>query len=392
MNRHERGRREFEGLVGAPPEDLLAGVRLRSPQLYEALVDGAAAEILAHAELGRAERELATVAILAAIGGAEAQLATHTRAALWQGRSPAELRALCEHVALYAGFPRALNALTVVDQVLTDAGIPRPAPLRRVALADHDTVVAQRGDSGPAVVLVHSLGVDWRMWEPVMDRLAAGRQVFAYDFRGHGAAAGAPAPVTMADFGADLVGLLDALGLDRVHLVGLSLGGAIAQTAAVAHPERVASLALLAAPDHPVPDAFEARARAAETDGMPAQIAPTLTRWFTPDALADNPWGVQYARERIRRFDPAAWAATWRAYQTLDVRDRLRDFPSPVLVLSGEADTAAGPDFMAAVADRIPGALHETLPRTPHMQTLEQPDLVTAALDRFLGGLPGRRA
>ncbi|MEV0787557.1 alpha/beta fold hydrolase [Streptomyces sp. NPDC050423] len=255
--------------------------------------------------MGRAERELATVSILAALGGAERRLATHTRAALRHGHAASELLALCEHVALYAGFPRALNALAVIDEALTGTGSPRPAGLLPVRVHDHDTVVARRGDDGPPVVLVHAVGVDWRMWEPVMDRPAVGRRVFAYDFRGHGVAAGAPADTAMSDFGADLVAVLDALGLERAHLVGLSIGGAVAQTAAVSHPGRVASLALLGAPDHPVPEAFESRARAGETDGMGAQIAPTPTRWFTPEALADNGWGVRYARERIPRFDPA---------------------------------------------------------------------------------------
>lgn len=282
MDQHARGRRAYEGLTGVPAEDALARIREQSPQMYATLVDYAAAGVVTHAELGWAERELVTVAVLAALGGAEGQLATHTRAALHQGHAASELLALCEHVALYAGLPRALNALAVVDEVLTASGLPGPPALRTVRLGDHDTVVARRGDEGPPVLLVHSLGVDWRMWEPVMERLAAGRRVFAYDIRGHGAAAGAPAATGMSGLGTDLVAVLDALELERAHVVGLSVGGAIGQTAAVLHPGRIASLALLAAPDHPVPEAFESRARAAETEGMDAQIAPTLTRWFTP--------------------------------------------------------------------------------------------------------------
>ncbi|WP_326672317.1 alpha/beta fold hydrolase [Streptomyces sp. NBC_01257] len=384
MDQHARGRRAYEGLTGVPAEDALARIREQSPQMYATLVDYAAAGVVTHAELGWAERELVTVAVLAALGGAEGQLATHTRAALHQGHAASELLALCEHVALYAGLPRALNALAVVDEVLTASGLPGPAALRTVRLGDHDTVVARRGDEGPPVLLVHSLGVDWRMWEPVMERLAAGRRVFAYDIRGHGAAAGAPAATGMSGLGTDLVAVLDALELERAHVVGLSVGGAIGQTAAVLHPGRIASLALLGAPDHPVPEAFESRARAAETEGMDAQIAPTLTRWFTPEALAENTWGVRYARERVRRFDPADWAATWRAYKTLDVRDRLRDLHAPTLVVAGELDAAAPPAFMSGVAGRIPGSVYRELPRAPHMQTLEQPGPLADILDGFL--------
>ena len=383
MQRYERGQQEYEAVFGSPPEESLAEVRLRSPQFYDALVENAFGTTLSRGELSRANRELATIAILAAIGGAEAQLARHVHGALRQGVAASELLALCEHVALYAGFPRALNALTVADRVLSEVDIPRPAALRRVRLADHETLVAQIGSEGPPVLLVHALGLDWRMWEPVMAPLAAGRRVYAYDIRGNGWAAGSPSPFTMADTAADLIGVLDALDVDRAHVVGLSYGGGIAQTAAVAHPERFASLALLATTDHPF-DAFESRARSAATDGMPAQVVPSLTRWFTPEALAINGWGVRYARERVLRDHPTDWAAAWRAFIGLDVQGRLGSFDAPSLVLAGERDASTTPEIMAAIAGRIPGAAYQELPGTPHMQTLERPELVAAALDRFL--------
>jgi 3-oxoadipate enol-lactonase len=383
MTRQDRGREEFEALIGGRPEDTLAEVRERSPQLYDAVVEGAFGGPLAHAELSRTDRELATVAMLAALGGAERQLSTHAAAALRAGVAASELLALSEHVALYAGFPRALNALNVIDAVLGDHGHERPAALRRLRVRDHETVVAQRGEAGPAVVLVHALGLDWRMWDEVMVPLSAGRRVFAYDIRSHGAAAGSPTPFTMADVGADLIAVMDGLGVDQAHVVGLSFGGGIAQTAAVAQPERFASLSLLATTDFPF-ETFEARARSAETDGMEAQMIPSLTRWFTPAALAANGWGVRYARERVRRGRPADWAASWRAFEELDVQGRLSTLPAPVLVLAGELDASTTPEIMAGIATRIPLARHEVLPATPHMQTLEQPGLVSDALQRFL--------
>lgn len=369
--------------MGSPPREVLAEVHSRSPEMYRAMIEGAFAGTLANPELARADRELATVAILAAIGGAEAQLRAHTAAALHNGIAPSELRALAEHVSLYAGFPRALNALAAIDDALAGLGRSRPAELRRVALADHETLVAQRGEAGPAVLLVHALGLDWRMWESVMDLLAHGRRVFAYDIRGHGSAAGSPSPYTMADTARDLVDVLDALGLERAHVVGLSFGGGIAQSAAVAHPERFASLALLATTDQPF-DTFEGRARSGELEGMAAQVAPTLTRWFTPAALAGNGWSVRYARERVLRGDAVDWAAAWRAFRGLDVRDRLADFEPPTLVLAGEADASTTPEIMARIAERVAGSTYRELPGTPHMMSLEQPALTAGALDEFL--------
>jgi 3-oxoadipate enol-lactonase len=350
----------------------------------------------AGAGLALATREVATIAMLAATGGSERRLAAHVAAALSAGVAAPELRALCAHVAVHAGLARALDAAVVVDEVVAEAGLPGATPVRRLRLADHETVVAQRGGRGPAVVLVHALGLDWRMWEPVMGPLSAGRRVYAYDVRSHGAAAGSPVPFTMAEAAADLLAVLDALGVGRAHLVGLGYGGGIVQTVAVGHPERLASMALLASPDGPVGPVAE-RARAAEADGMEAMVVPSLTAWFTPGALATDGWGVRYARERVRRAIAADWTASWRALEGLDVRGRLRSVAWPTLILAGALDAAVGPEAMAGTADRIAGAAYEELPGTPHMQTLERPGLVAAALDAFLprgrdadpGGLPG---
>jgi 3-oxoadipate enol-lactonase len=383
MDQESRGRQEFEALMGRQPEEMIGAVRDRSPELYETLLTFGFGGPMTRAELARPDRELATVAMLAALGGAEPQLETHAVAALHNGWAASELRALAEHVALYAGFPRGLNALAALDRALSAAGQPRPAAMTKVRLADHETVVAAAGDSGPAVLLVHALGLDWRMWEPLLPRLSAGRRVFAYDVRGHGAAHGSPAPFTMDDTADDLAAVLDAVGVDAAHVVGLSYGGGIAQTAAVRHPDRVASLARLGTTDHPF-DAFEARARSAETDGMPAQVVPSLTRWFTPEALAVNGWGVRYARERVLRGDPVDWAAAWRSFMGLDVQGRLSAADRPTLVLAGERDASTTPEIMSAVAAAIPGATYQELPGTPHMQTLERPELVEEALDQYL--------
>ena len=383
MDRRLRGEHEYEALIGTAPGAALEEVRARSPWMYDALVEGAFGGTLAGVDLGRADREKATVAMLAAFGGAERQLRTHVAAALRAGVAPAELRALAEHVTVYAGFPRGLNALAVIDEVLTEAGIRRPPALQRVRLADHETVVARRGDSGPAVVLVHALGLDWQMWDEVMTVLAVGRRVFAYDIRGHGAAVGSPTPFTMTDTARDLIGVLDQLGLDSAHVVGLSYGGGIAQATAVAHPERFDSLSLLATTDYPFP-AFEGRARSGEVDGMAAQVVPSLTRWFTADALAVNGPAVRYARERVLRMPAADWAGAWRAFEGIDVQGRLGEFAAPVLVLAGELDASCTPEIMTGVAKRISGSTYEELPGTPHMMSLERPAEVAQALDRFL--------
>lgn len=387
MDSGGRGRREFLALMGAVAGATIAGMRPWSPSMAAALIEDAFAGAPERADLDHASLELATIAVLAALGGGEPRLEAHARAALSQGWTAAELRALCEHVSAHVGGSRASRVLSAVDRVLAEAGLPRPPALRRIALRDHETVVASRGETGPAVVLIHALGLDWRMWEPLMTALAVGRRVFAYDLRGHGSATGAPPPRTMNDLAADLFRLLDVLGLEQPHVVGLSYGGGIAQTAAIAHPARFLSLSLLATTDFPF-ETFEARARAAEADGMAAQIAPSITRWFTPESIATNPWGVRYARECILRDDAADWAAAWRGFKSLDVQHRLTDFAAPVLVMAGEKDLSCPPDLMAGIAQRISNASFRVLPTAPHMMSLETPALVAKALNDFLPSAP----
>ncbi len=382
-----RGEAHFARLMARRPDEALSAVRAASPQMYDWLVNGPFAGPLSGSELTMDQRELATVAVLCALGDTEPQLAAHAAAALGQGITAAELRGIPLHVSVYAGLPRALNALTVIDRVLAEAGTPAPPSLHQVALGDHGTTVAQAGVAGPPVVLVHALGLDWRMWEPVITQLAAGRRVYAYDLRGHGSATEAPRPSTMNDLAADLLAVMDALGLDRAHVVGLSYGGGIVQTAATLTHERFESMTLMATTNVAF-EAFEGRARSIENHGMAAQVAPSLVRWFTPDALAVNDWGVRYARDCLLRGDPGHAAAAWRAFATLDIERKLTAFGAPTLVLAGERDASTTPEVMSRIASDIPTARYAEMPGTPHMPTLEQPSLVVNALDEFLPRVP----
>ncbi len=378
-----RGRRVFHELTGKDPRTALDPIRHRSPQMTDWLLRGAFSQPLADPRLAGRDRELATVAMLVALGDTTPQLRVHLGAALHQGATAEELRALVEHGSVYAGFPRALNALEILGELLEEQGCADPIRTRMITLSDHRTELALAGETGPAVVLLHALGLSWHMWEPVLRDLARGRRLLAYDLRGHGAAADAPPPTDLRTLADDLREVIDHEGLAGAHVVGLSYGGAVAQTFAVHHNESVLSLALAATTDRAFAS-FEQRASAIETQGPAAQLASSLTRWFTPGALAENSPGVRYARDRVLRGDPAQVAAAWRAFSRIDVEGRLRELGRPTLVLCGEVDASTGPEVMTAMAARIPGAAYLELPGAPHMPTLETPRLVAEALDAFL--------
>lgn len=380
MDRRTIGAHELQAIDGERGTAVVRAVRQTSPTLADALTEFAFGQIFCRAELGRRERELATVAILGAIGGAETQLRVHLGAALRSGVDPDELIALCEHLAPYAGIPRALNVLREVRALIEELDVVRPRAARRLDLGDYETVVSETGQGDP-FVLIHSLGADWRVWRDVIPPLTEEYRLIAYDLRGHGYASNAPKIETMQTYVDDLSGLLDVLNLRKVRLAGLSLGGAIAQMFALQHPERVTSVALLSTMDRGAHDIYLALAEAAERDGMAAQVAPLLLNWLKPEIVAENPWYVRYLRERIIRAQVSNWAAAWRTLAVFDVSASLEELCVPTHLIAAESDgQTAGPNAMKVMAERIPQARFSVVAGAPHLSPLVKPHEVATLL------------
>jgi 3-oxoadipate enol-lactonase len=231
MDRTVVGRREFARVTAGRGPAAVGKVAEASPVLADGVSEFIFADVFSRPGLSARERELVTVAVLCALGGAEPQLGLHIPAALEAGVDPDELIAMCEQIAPYAGFPRALNGLRAVRGVLEERGLPLPLPAERVVLGDHETLVTDVGEGdAPAVVLIHPLGLDRLVWRQVIRALPAGRRALAFDLRGHGGAGGAP-PAAPGSLAADIVSLLAARGVDGdVELVGAgtSVGAALA--------------------------------------------------------------------------------------------------------------------------------------------------------------------
>jgi len=378
MERRIIGLKELEAIDGKRSEAVVRAVAKTSPILADAITEFTYGDVFSRAELGRRERELITVALLAAMGGAETQLRVHLSAALRCGAEYDELIALCEHLAPYAGFPRALNALSELRAILEERGDKRPSPARPFRMCDHETLLSDTGKGDP-IFLLHALGLDWRVWRDVIPALVKSHRVIAYDLRAHGHAAAAPRPISLERLAQDLLHLMEALKIRRAQIVGFSFGGCVAQKFALAHPERVTSLALVATTAKPQ-ESFTQRASAAEHHGMQAQVISTLTRWFTPEMLAENPWYVRYARERVTRSIVADWADSWRAMAEIDTFESLSQLRMSTRVIAAELDTATPPSGMREIADCIPHSHFSLIHGAPHMVTLAKPTETAAAI------------
>ncbi|CAM5676764.1 3-oxoadipate enol-lactonase [Streptomyces spiroverticillatus] len=180
-----------------------------------------------------------------------------------------------------------------------------------------------------------------------------------------------------------MLGLADALGVERFSYAGISLGGAVGSWLAVHHPERVERLALVCtAARFGTPEAWQQRAALVRREGMEPLVATAPGRWFTPGF--QGPAATELA-EAQRTVDPAAYAACCDALAAFDLRDDLGKITAPTLVITGRADAATPPADARLLTDSIPDATLVELPHAAHLAGVERPDAVLAPLQGHLG-------
>src|SRR5262249_23666593 len=157
-----------------------------------------------------------------------------------------------------------------------------------------------RGDSaGPALMLIHGVGMDLGMWDATAAALAPDHRVIRYDMLGHGGSAKPAGPYALADFVLQLERLADELGLSTFDLVGFSMGGLVAQGFALRHPDRVHRLVLLNTVYRRNAEEraqIAARVKDVRSGGFAASVDAAIERWFTPRFRAAQPETVEAVR------------------------------------------------------------------------------------------------
>lgn len=236
----------------------------------------------------------------------------------------------------------------------------------------------------PVVLLAHSLGADLTQWDPQVEALSSRFRVVRYDSRGHGMSEAGEEPISIARLGADALGLLDALDIEKAHVVGLSLGGQVALWLAINAPERIGRIALAntsACFGHP--DIWNARIRQALAEGMDSLAEMTMDRWFTREFQEREPMIVDKVAARFRATPAQAYAATVAALRDSDLREAARSVASQTLVIVGEQDPAASPAAGAFLAQNIQRARLVALDAA-HLSNIEAAEAFTKAIVDFL--------
>ena len=241
-------------------------------------------------------------------------------------------------------------------------------------------------EGAPVACLNHCFGSDLHYWDR---HLAAfeGFRVLRYDTRGHGGSDTPPGPYRLEMLAADVAGLQNVLGIERVHFCGVSIGGQIAQTFVLDYPERVASLILVNTTCEYGDDQvalWRERARQVVEEGIEPLHPTLMARWFTDEAVARQPPGYRYMAEAIRRFPPQSFAAAVEAMCHLDTTARLPRIASPTLVIGTPEDPGAPREVTEKMARLIPNAELEWLTPARHLSSLEHPERFNSLVRTFL--------
>lgn len=241
---------------------------------------------------------------------------------------------------------------------------------------------------GPALLLGGSLGTHLGMWDPQTATLSGRRRVIRFDHRGHGQSPAPPGPYSIADLGADTLGLMDRLEIARADYCGLSIGGMVGQWLAVNAPERIERVILLCTSAHLAPpDPWLERAAAVRQAGTPGVIADVVVgRWFTAAYAEAHPDVVARHRQMIIDTPAEGYAACCEAIAGLDVRDGLRAIQAPTLIIGGAQDPAIPAEHSERIAAAIPGARLEILDPGAHLVSVERAPTVNELIAEHLDG------
>jgi 3-oxoadipate enol-lactonase len=238
-------------------------------------------------------------------------------------------------------------------------------------------------EGAPWLVLSHSLACSVRMWDPQVEAFKDSYRLLNYDMRGHGASAAPGGAYSFDMLCADVLGLMDQLGIQKARYAGLSIGGMIGQHLALKAPQRFEKMVLADTTHTQPPNAlkqWEDRIKVAESKGMAALVAGTMERWFTAP-FRETPQAKKIA-DVIASTPVAGYVGCGRAIMTLNTTARLKEIKVPVLAITGEQDAAAG--GTKYIGENIPGARYVGISNAAHIANIEKPEEFNRALRDFL--------
>lgn len=257
--------------------------------------------------------------------------------------------------------------------------------MHAVRIGDRSLHVEDRGPrDAPTLVFANSLGTDFRVWTPLLPHLPAGLRLVRYDKAGHGLSEDA-GQRSIADHADDLAAVFDALEIGRAVLVGLSVGGMIAQAFHAAHRDRVAGLVLCdTAHRIGTPEMWNQRMETIRAGGIASMADPILERWFSAAFRRDRAAELGLWRSMLVRTPVEGYLAACAAIRDADLTAAARAIDVPACCLVGSEDGSTPPDLVRAFAALIPGATFHEVAGAGHLPGVEAPERVGRIVTDFL--------
>jgi len=236
----------------------------------------------------------------------------------------------------------------------------------------------------PTLVFANSLGSDLRIWDDVSARVLPHVRVIRYDLRGHGLSEAPEPPYSAADLALDVIGILDAVKVPQAILCGVSVGGLIAQAAALKHSERVRALVLCDTGARiGTADAWQQRIDKVCDSGVESLVQMTMERWFSASFRERRSNDVRGYSNMLRQTSADGYVGTCAALRDTDYRQALLQIEKPTLVLCGAEDIATPPELGRELAGLIPGAQFSLIDNAAHLPCIEQPEAVAGRMMQF---------
>jgi 3-oxoadipate enol-lactonase len=245
-------------------------------------------------------------------------------------------------------------------------------------------VLIEGSENKPVLMLANPLGTSLHFWDPLMPALHEHFRTLRCDARGHGATTAETGPYGIDDLGRDALAIMDALGIEKAHFLGLSKGSLEGLWLLANAPERIGRAVLAgAAAQIGSPDLWNSRIKLAREGGMEAVAEAAAGRWFTRQFREAEPEKAERVLSMLRSTPVRGYIAACAAIRDADLREAIRGIKNKVLVIAGRHDPSTPPGLGALVASAIEGAQFVTLD-TSHMLPVEDEANFTKAVIEFL--------
>jgi 3-oxoadipate enol-lactonase len=241
---------------------------------------------------------------------------------------------------------------------------------------------------GKALIFCHALATRQDIWERQRAALCGKFSIVSFDLRGHGeSAAPGNGDFSFESQADDVVALMDHLNIASAVLVGISVGGEVAQVAAARHPNRFERLILSSTACHTTSiraSTWESRIQEARRVGMPGIAAMTVSRWFSETFALQNPDVVEWCRQLVLSTPLDSYVGLARVIQTMDLRPALAKIGCPTMILCGDHDHNTGPETAQILAHLIPKSQLKIFEGSGHFPNIEVPQRFNHAIEAFV--------